>query len=174
MIIRKANLNDVKGIATVHVESWRTTYKGIMPQPYLDGLNVEQREQIWINNLNNADQDIFVAENDQGEIIGFTSAGQRDTTTEENTTDLTTLYLLEPYHGQGIGKALLKAVVEAIQARGFTKINVEVIHENKTRLFYEKFGAQYVKTVKISVYRQPIDEDIYIWTDLNTLLQKLN
>lgn len=173
MIIRKANLNDVKGIAKVHVESWRTTYKGLMPQPYLDALSTEKREEIWVNNLSNSDYDVFVAENDQGEIIGFTSAGKRETTHETDTTDLTTLYLLEPYHGQSIGKSLLKAVVEAIKERGFKKINVEVIHENKTRLFYEKYGAQYKKTVKISVYRQPIDEDIYVWTDIEKLLEKL-
>lgn len=35
MKIRKAVLTDAKGIAKVHVDSWRTTYKNIIPDEFL-------------------------------------------------------------------------------------------------------------------------------------------
>ena len=51
MIIREANLDDAKGIAKVHVDSWRTTYKNIIPDEYLNNLSYEKREQLWTNNI---------------------------------------------------------------------------------------------------------------------------
>ncbi|MGM0829571.1 MAG: hypothetical protein ACQEU4_15235 [Bacillota bacterium] len=36
--IRKANLQDSPGLASVHVHSWRTTYKGIVSEEYLQSL----------------------------------------------------------------------------------------------------------------------------------------
>ncbi|MFC8561731.1 GNAT family N-acetyltransferase, partial [Peribacillus frigoritolerans] len=35
MKIRKAIEEDVDGIANVHINSWKTTYKGILPDQYL-------------------------------------------------------------------------------------------------------------------------------------------
>jgi len=35
VFIREARINDVYGIAKVHVESWNTTYANIVPVEYL-------------------------------------------------------------------------------------------------------------------------------------------
>lgn len=39
--IRKAELTDTKGIAKVHVDSWRTTYTNIVPEEYLRNLTLK-------------------------------------------------------------------------------------------------------------------------------------
>lgn len=36
MQVRIATLNDAAGIAKVHVDSWRTTYKGIIQEEFLN------------------------------------------------------------------------------------------------------------------------------------------
>lgn len=41
MQFRQATSQDAKRIAKVHVDSWRTTYQGIIPDSYLDGLTYE-------------------------------------------------------------------------------------------------------------------------------------
>ena len=69
--IRKAVLADVKGIAKVHVDSWKTTYTNIIPEEYLNNLTYESREQIWKNNIPNGD--VYVAENSEGQIVGSIS-----------------------------------------------------------------------------------------------------
>ena len=40
VVVRPAVRDDLPGIARVHVESWRTTYAGLMPPDYLAGLRV--------------------------------------------------------------------------------------------------------------------------------------
>ena len=42
MHIREATLDDVPGIARVHVDTWRTTYPGIVPAEHLAGLSYER------------------------------------------------------------------------------------------------------------------------------------
>ena len=47
MIIRPATPADGEAIAKVHVESWRTTCPGIVPQAHLDDLSWEARAPAW-------------------------------------------------------------------------------------------------------------------------------
>ncbi len=108
MIIRKAKLVDAEGIAKVHVDSWRTTYKGMIPDDYLTQLSYEGRTELWQRNMSKEDTSIFVAENSEGVIIGFADAWKRETNTVPHSIDLTSIYLLENYQGKGIGKRLLR------------------------------------------------------------------
>jgi hypothetical protein len=39
--IREATLADAEGVARVHVDTWRSAYKEMVPDSYLDGLNYE-------------------------------------------------------------------------------------------------------------------------------------
>ena len=48
MNIRPARLEDVTAIARVHIDTWRTTFTGIVPQTYLDQLTYEESEEIWV------------------------------------------------------------------------------------------------------------------------------
>lgn len=43
MSIRQAAYDDYPVLAKVHVESWKTTYRGIIADAYLDQLTVESR-----------------------------------------------------------------------------------------------------------------------------------
>lgn len=44
MEIRKATIDDVKDISRIHALSWKSAYKGIVPQTYLD----ELKEDFWV------------------------------------------------------------------------------------------------------------------------------
>lgn len=45
--IRRAIEDDIQGIAKVHVDSWKTTYKGIFADEILDNIAYEKREKQW-------------------------------------------------------------------------------------------------------------------------------
>ena len=51
MKIRKAVIADVKGIAKVHVDSWKTTYRDIISDEFLNKLSYESREKLWASNI---------------------------------------------------------------------------------------------------------------------------
>ncbi len=136
-MIRAATIADIQGIARVHVQSWRETYAGIVPQTYLDALSPESRGAQWRRTLE-VGNPVFVAEiTDQ--IVGFVSCGA--TRDEGFDGEVYALYLLESQHGLGIGKALFEAALEALRSQGRQRVIVWVLADNPTRTFYGRMGG---------------------------------
>lgn len=173
MHIRKATVQDASGIAKVHVDSWRTTYQGIMPSSFLDRLSYEKRAALWESNIGKKEDYVAVAETSGGDIIGFGTASKRETNTVERSGDLTSIYLFEEYQGQGIGKMLLKELFLHFKKLGYERIFVEVLEDNKTRFFYEYYGAKLVDTTQLNYDGKILNELIYEWHNLNEVLEKL-
>ena len=51
------------------------------------------------------------------------------------------LYLLKSQHGQGSGKALFQAALEALRFQGKRRVIVWVLALNPTRTFYQRMGG---------------------------------
>ncbi|MGE7760291.1 N-acetyltransferase family protein [Peribacillus sp. NPDC097895] len=102
MYIRKATLGDAKDIAKVHVDSWKSTYKNIIPDEFLKKLSYDQRTDAWNSNISKEGNYVFVAENNEGEIVGFADCGKRENNNVNNSGDLTSIYLLKEYQGIGV------------------------------------------------------------------------
>lgn len=173
MKIRQANMGDIEGIAKVHVDSWRTTYAEIIPIDVLNGLTYEARQDLWRKNLLQADNYVLVAEDANGQIIGFADTSKRVSNEEENTTDLTSIYLLKNVQGQGVGKLLLQRLFEYYEQQEYSKVYVDVLADNKTKSFYEYYGAKFVKRIQITIGGKVLDEYVYVWTDIADVLQNL-
>lgn len=132
-----------------------------------------QRTELWKKNISDTTNYVLVVENEQEEIIGFATGGTRKTNSVVNSTDLTSIYLLEEYHGKGIGKQLLKEIFTYFNQKGYEKVFVEVLAENKTRYFYEYYGAQYVNNIEIKIGGKIVEELIYVWNDIDKLIEKI-
>ena len=112
--VRQARPEDADGMARVHVDSWRETYRGVMPDRVLDDPGMpEMRRRFWTTVL--ADPRLTgttaVAE-DGGRIVGIALAGQSPTGQDQSATQLFVLYLLESHHGTGLGRELLDSVLD--------------------------------------------------------------
>ncbi|OAI89021.1 hypothetical protein AYO36_02410 [Exiguobacterium sp. KKBO11] len=68
MRIREARLEDASAIARVHIDAWRETYQGIIPDTYLVQLSHEKRTKQWEQTL--VDQRVYVAVSGE-EVVGF-------------------------------------------------------------------------------------------------------
>ncbi|MEK5068663.1 GNAT family N-acetyltransferase [Sporosarcina sp. FSL K6-1508] len=173
MNIRKATLSDAKGIAKVHVDSWKSTYINIIPDEFLETLSYDQRTDLWNRNISKEGNYVFVAENNEREIVGFADCGKRDGNNVDNSGDLTSIYLLEEYQGRGVGKQLLKQLVLQFEELGFNRVFVEVLEDNKTRYFYEYYGANLLESEKTTIAGTELNLLIYEWNNLNELISKL-
>ena len=47
MFVRLAGPRDAERLATIHVEAWKSAYRGQVPDPYLDALSVAARLDLW-------------------------------------------------------------------------------------------------------------------------------
>ena len=173
MQIRQAKAEDAAGIAKVHVDSWRSTYKDIMPAEFLRSLSYGNRTDLWKNNIAVKEDYVVVAVTDEGTILGFGTASKRATNTVEKSGDLTSIYLLEEYKGQGIGKMLLKELFLHFKQLDYERIFVEVLEANETKYFYEYYGAELIKTVDIKIEGNILKELIYEWRNIDAVLEKM-
>ncbi len=174
MKIRKATIQDAPAIAKVHVDSWRTTYKAILPNSFLSNLSYEKRTVLWENNIADHANYVIVSETDEGSITGFGTASKRETNTVDNTGDLTSIYLLEEFHGLGIGKQLMKELFLHFKGLGYEKVFVEVLEDNKTKFFYQYYGAQLIHTVQLKFDEKIVNELVYEWNDIDEVLKKFD
>ena len=172
MKIRKATLADASGIAKVHVDSWRSTYRNIIPNDFLEKLSYAQRTDSWIKNISREDNYVIVAENENGEIVGFADCGKRENNQIDHSGDLTSIYLLEDYQGKGIGKMLMKQLFNQFKKLGYNRIFVEVLKDNKTRNFYEYYGAKILKSEKIKIAGTELGLLVYEWSNISEVLSK--
>ena len=70
--IRTARAEDSAGLAKVQVDSYRTTYAGILPNDYLASFSYSEQEQDWRDWRSHHPQDtLLAAENDDGEIVAY-------------------------------------------------------------------------------------------------------
>ncbi|MEC0092321.1 GNAT family N-acetyltransferase [Paenibacillus macquariensis] len=77
MKIREAKLADINAISYVHAESWKTTYRGLLADEYLNKITAEGRRSQWVRIFEslNTDKCLFVAEEKDGSIVGFANGG---------------------------------------------------------------------------------------------------
>lgn len=170
MNIREAKLSDAEAIARVYVDSWKSTYKNIIPDSFLERMTYEKRIPQWINNISRDDNYVYVAETNDGEIVGVADGGKRETNQFENSGDLTSIYISEEYQGQGIGKKLVERLFSKLKELGYQRIFVEVLDDNKSKLFYEKLGAEFYELTTTEVQGKELNLVIYEWKDVNSVL----
>ncbi|PAV29678.1 GNAT family N-acetyltransferase [Virgibacillus profundi] len=169
MKIRKANQTDAVSIAQVHVDSWKSAYKDIIPDEYLKSLTYESRTKLWENNLEK--QQVYVAENNNGKIIGFSVGGKERTGNYAGYSgEIYAIYIVEEYHGNGIGKMLMLPVMEELKQMGIHSMIVLVLEDNPARYFYEFLGARRIGTLKVKIAGKELNELVYGWDDLNKKL----
>ncbi len=139
--LRRATIDDAGDIAAVHVDTWRTAYRGLVPQSLLDGLSVEARAGVWRRILRADEGSTFVAIEQAAErLVGFVSVGpSHDTDADRAPSELYSLYLHSDYWGRGAGKDLHDSGLGQLPAAD--EVTLWVLDGNvRARTFYERQG----------------------------------
>jgi len=172
--LRPAVLQDAAGIAKVRVDSWRATYRGMIPDSYLDGMRVEDSTALWQRILSapeGANRNVFVAES-QNEIIGFAAAMMLNEEKFGCNAELTGIYLQPHAQRLGVGRSMVGAVAKACLTRGAHGMLVWVISANQIgRKFYEKLDGEFLIEQPFTWDGLDLHETGYGWRNLPGLLE---
>lgn len=164
--IRLAEVRDARAISHVHVQSWRTTYAGLVPAEYLASLDEEARALVWQDMLG---RDIaYVAEID-GTIVGFAHGGPLREAIDDYDAELCSIYLLKEVQGRGLGRDLLKALSGALKRKNFHSMLAWVLEQNPAVGFYEHTGAHRLTGKQIQIGGVSLVEIALGWPDLSRM-----
>jgi ribosomal protein S18 acetylase RimI-like enzyme len=171
-IIRPGKLEDAAGIALVHVESWKSTYRGIVPESYLAALDAESRTAMWKGQLVSDDSSIFVAEDESG-IVGFAASGRLRESVGSYDAELYAIYLLRARQRQGVGRMLTHALAGSLRARGYKSMLVWVLEQNPSVGFYKKLGGIQVAEKSVEIGGTLLPEVAFGWPNIDRLMLEL-
>lgn len=170
--IREATTADGAMIGRVQVESWRTTYRGMVSDEYMANLSYEERKDRWERAAGPEGLGfVYVAEDAEGEIVGFAAGGKSRSNVEGYEGELYAIYLLEEEQGKGTGRALTQAVAQRLSQMGIVSMLVWVVSDNHpARRFYEKLGGKRLFEQEFELDGMTLRETGYGWENIEELL----
>ena len=142
LAIRHAGPDDAAAIAELHAESWRSTYRGIFSDAYLDGEASRERLEHWRKRLCTSPgpgQGVLVAVED-GACVGFICVQLEG---EPGWGPLLDNFHVHPLRkGAGIGRRLLQEASAWVRAAGgHDRWHLWVVEGNTpSRRVYEHLG----------------------------------
>lgn len=145
MDIRPATVADAPAIAEVHVLSWQSGYRGLLPQEMLDGLDVAQRVERWTRTIAAGAlprDGTLVAERD-GALLAFANLGptRDDDRDPDRTGQIRSFYVRPDAWRGGIGQRLMSEVLRSLAAAGFRTASLWVLEGNhRAARFYSACG----------------------------------
>ncbi|MEO0706181.1 MAG: GNAT family N-acetyltransferase [Cyanobacteria bacterium J06649_5] len=172
-LTREATYTDIPAIARVHVDTWRNTYSGIIPDQVLTDLSYEKRENAWQNVFDQAADSngfTYVSENETGQIIGFMDGGRERTGNQLFQGEINAIYILSSYQHQGIGRDLVRLATERLRQMDMLSMLVWVLEDNPACQFYEALGGQMIQSKSIEMRGSALIERAYGWADTSFLL----
>jgi GNAT superfamily N-acetyltransferase len=172
MRIRIATREDIPGIAKVHVDSWRTTYPGIVPDDFLAALSYERSAETWHWIFECAKTDgnfTYVAEDSPGSIAGFANGGTERTRDPFYKGELNAIYILQQHQGKGIGRRLVHEVARMLRQTGVDSMLVWALVDNHACRFYERLGGRKIREKTMEIGGRDCPEAAYGWPSISAI-----
>jgi len=165
MIIRKASIYDSIGVTKVYVETWKTAYRGIIDQDYLENINYDKQKRNFMNMLNKESL-IYVAESKIGEIIGYAVPEVTKDDSGVNRGEVPMIYVLDRYQGEGIGHSLLEKSALTLMKSEINRMIVWVLKDNPACGFCEALGGTPKETRLDQIGGVDYVSIGYVWEDI--------
>lgn len=140
-IVRDARAEDAAEVAGVHIRAWQAAYRCLLPDEYLDGLQVEDRAARYAFGSTDPEAPRTILAIYDGSIRGFASIGPSREQETRDAGELYALYVDPPHWGTGIGRLLLAQACTRLRKLGFDEAVLWVLIGNEqAERFYRVDG----------------------------------
>ncbi len=167
--IRPARREDSSAIGCVHVEIWRDTYAGVLPDSMLVRMAAETEGRKWAKAIAGRET-VLVAETAEGAVVGFGNCGAARPFGLPFTGEVYTLYVLPDFQGAGLGGRLLHALFDRLEGAGHRSAVIWVLEANPSRFFYEAMGGRRVAERKECLWGVALPQAAYGWDRLSLVV----
>jgi GNAT superfamily N-acetyltransferase len=145
--LRPMRVEDADTVAALHATSWRSAYRGMLTDDFLDNHVVADRQAVWRERLQGpATAPAFgvVAEDATGRLIGFTYVLLHHDPVWGSLID--NLHVHPGHKGGGIGRRLLQAVATQLGPEHTQPVFLWVLDANEpAKRFYARMGAEFAE-----------------------------
>ncbi len=178
ILIRRASRTEAAAIGRIHVETWQSTYAGLLPDAMLVGMSDVRQSAGWARALADPGEarGVFVADDQELGVVGFGSCGPaRDLPEgldgrEVRVGEVYTLYVEPDFQNQGLGRRLLDALFRQLKADRCDTAMLWMLAANPTRFFYAGLGGERVGDRIDTVSGVDVEEVAFAWRSLTVPL----
>ena len=165
--LRAAAPSDAPALARLHAESWRSAYRGMLGDAYLDGNVDAERAAFWQRALSHppSNQHVIVAE-EAGELVGFVSLYGNDDA--KWGTRIEAVHVSPALKRRRVGARLMaEAAAWCGEAHPGLGIYLHVLKPNvAAQRFYESIGARHAESgVWKALDGGEVPEFRFVWPD---------
>lgn len=143
-MIRQAILNDTNRIAEIIVSSWKTAYRGLINDNFLDNMSIDLMITKWMENISKQNQDdhIYVYE-ENNKILGVIRFGKPSDINYSNyNAEIHVLYVDPNSKRHGIGSKLFYFATDYFIKNNLTNMIIWCLNNNTPSIkFYESLGG---------------------------------
>jgi GNAT superfamily N-acetyltransferase len=168
--IRRARAGDEGAIARLIIESWRSSYAGIIPADYLLGMSHAVIAARWRAAI--ASQGVFVAVDAEEAPVGVGFCGARRSSDHAFEGEIFALYVADDAKGRGLGRALMAAMAVHLLDHGIERAFLWCLRDNPSRWFYERMGGRFIAERIEAFAGTRLAEVAYGWDDLRALTRE--
>ena len=135
VIVRPVRDVDAEALGRVHAQCWHETYDHLISKAALEKVSPRRMAELWTHWAAQGPDFTMRAALVDGEIVGFVGSGPARDENPPRERELYFIYLLDAYHGTGIGQKLFDAAV------GDDAVYLWVASDNpRAHRFYERNG----------------------------------
>ncbi|MDM8084970.1 GNAT family N-acetyltransferase [Cellulomonas cellasea] len=137
--VRPARVDDTADLARVHVAAWLGAYRGLLPDAFLDALDVADSQRRWDSLLADGLRPHLLVGVLDGRVVGFVNSGPAFESVPDG--EVYALYVDPDAWGTGVGPTLLAAAEDELRGLGHREAVLWVMPGNtRARRFYERSG----------------------------------
>ncbi len=168
--VRHATPDDADAIERIRTDTWRATYRGLVPDALLDQLGYEGSRRRQDMAQLSADRFALVAEHD-GAVVAFCYGGPSRVADPRYPGEIYAIYVEPEHQGHSHGSGLLREGAHELAARGWRGMLIWVLRENwPSRRFYQWMGGRHLRDEERELGGVTLSEAGYGWDDVGPLL----
>lgn len=160
---RIANIQDAISMSTIHANSWRKAYQGLLSDEYLNGIKDTRWVDMITKGLESNTMKAWVA-TIEDKVIACICVGNSRYQGYEGQLELISIYVLPEYWNLGTGSLLINEVLEYALNNNYLEVGLWVLDGNNQAIgFYEKSGFfNNGDTISCMIGKNPTIEKRYI------------
>ncbi len=138
--IRAAQASDAPELARLYAETWRTSYRGIIPGTALEEM-IARRPSLWWGRV--VKRGGLLALDFDGTLAGYARFGPSRAARDGRQGEIYEIYLRSEFQGAGLGRQLFQAARSQLAQSGHQGLVVWSLEENDAaRRFYTAIGGK--------------------------------
>lgn len=146
-------------IAKVHVDSWRSAYRDLVPDDKLAGMEYKHGADRFRESILAGSEEIYIAE-EAGKVVGFLvlGNGHEPDVREQNCREIFAFYLVPECWRKGIGRTMWQKIELILKFQTYSQVVLWVFERNeRARQFYEAMGFRADGATKVLNIGAPLD-----------------